>query len=363
MLNEKRLAKVLFSMKKDNIYQFLITDPKSIYYLTNIYISPGERFLGLYINQDNNIFLINNYLFPLNNDETKGIEIIYYDDTQKAVDKLSNIVKKSKTIAVDKHMYAHFLIEMTELNLSNKYINGSPYVDYVRIEKDEEEQRLMIEASQINDKAMELIINEIKYGLSELTLVECLKSIYKQCGANGGFSFSPIIAFGNNAANPHHSSNNTIIKGNGSIIIDMGCKHNGYCSDMTRTVFMGKADDNKRKIYNIVKEANEIAISGVKPGIEFSHIDFLARNHIEKNGYGKYFTHRTGHSIGMDVHEYGDVSKTHHAILKEGMIFSIEPGIYIKNEVGVRIEDLILVTSNGYKNLNSFTKELIEIAP
>jgi Xaa-Pro dipeptidase len=127
---------------------------------------------------------------------------------------------------------------------------------------------------------------------------------------------------------------------------------------MTRTVFYKKADDLQRKIYNIVLEANLKAIETVKPGVRFCDIDAAARNHIENFGFGGYFTHRTGHSIGLDVHETGDVSAVNTDIVQEGMIFSIEPGIYLPGKFGVRIEDLVLVTSTGCEVLNHFPKEL-----
>lgn len=356
MINIKRLNKVLEAMKKDSIYQFVITDPHTIYYLTGVRLSPGNRFLGLYLNQDKEYRLINNMLFPLGD---AGIEVTYYNDTESALEKLEHFIKKDEIVGVDKCMASRFLIEMMDLNLAKKYINGSRYVDYVRMQKDEEEIKKMIKASRINDEAMAMVIERIKPGKKELDIVEELKEIYEECGADGGFSFEPIIGFGANAANPHHETDETVIGDNGCLVIDIGCVNDGYCSDMTRTIFLGALSEEEKRVYYTVKEANEIAIEAVKPGVKFSDIDFAARNHIEKAGYGKYFTHRTGHCIGMDCHEFGDVSMIHNEELKEGMIFSVEPGIYITGKVGVRIEDLILVTKDGYKNLNAFTKDLI----
>ena len=356
-MNVKRLNRVINFMKEKNIYQFIITDRMSVYYLTNINIDSGERFLGLYINQDNEVHLINNQLFPLN---TNDIDILYYSDTESAVQKLSKFVHKDKNIGIDKAMTSNFLLEMMELNIAENYINASACIDYVRMQKDDEEIKKMIKASEINDKSMKDLIAFVEPGMKELDVLEELKSIYKKNGAEEGFSFEPIIAFGANAANPHYSTGNTVIGDKGCLVIDMGCKHHGYCSDMTRTIFFGEPSEDAKKIYNIVKTANENAIFKVREGLKFSDIDEEARSYIENNGYGEYFTHRTGHCIGMDVHEYGDVSCAHNALLKEGMIFSIEPGIYCYDkQIGVRIEDLVLVTKEGHKNLNSFTKEII----
>ena len=143
-------------------------------------------------------------------------------------------------------------------------------------------------------------------------------------------------------------------------IVDIGGKYNSYCSDMTRTVFIGKEPSKEHAdIYNIVKSANEKAISIIKEGVKFSDIDNAARNIIKDAGYGEYFTHRTGHSIGIEVHDFGDVSAVNHEEVKAGMIFSVEPGIYLKDNIGVRIEDLVLVTKDGCEVLNSVTKEIV----
>ena len=127
---------------------------------------------------------------------------------------------------------------------------------------------------------------------------------------------------------------------------------------MTRTFFYGEPSDEARKVYNIVLEANLKAISSVKPGVRFCDIDKAARDVIESYGYGRYFTHRTGHSIGIEVHDFGDVSAANEDIVKPGMIFSIEPGIYIQGVVGVRIEDLVMVTEDCCEVLNSYSKDL-----
>ena len=354
MFRKDRLERILSAMKEDKLSQLLITDSQSIYYITGINIHNGNRFYGLYINENGKCCLINNALFPLHNPE---IDVVWYNDTESAVKKLSGVVDTSKSIGVDKFMSAHFLIEMMNLKIASAYINGSPYVDYVRMVKDAEEIEKMQAASTLNDKAMGMLIPKVKIGMTELECIDELTKIYAELGGEG-FSFDPIIGFGANAANPHHSSNDTKLKEGESVILDIGCVKNGYCSDMTRTIFSSEPDAESKKVFNIVKEANEKAIAAVKPGMKFSEIDGVARGHIEAAGYGKSFTHRTGHCIGQSVHEFGDVSAIHHATLKEGMIFSIEPGIYLTGKVGVRIEDLVVVTADGCKSLNSYSKEI-----
>ena len=200
----------------------------------------------------------------------------------------------------------------------------------------------------------------VSKGMTEAELGEELLKIYLKNGAQG-HSFEPIIAYGAHAADPHHETDDSKGSYGDAVVLDVGCLVNGYCADMTRTVFIGKASEEAKKIYAIVKEANRRGIEAAKPGARFCDVDRAARDYIEEQGYGQYFTHRTGHNIGLEVHEFGDVSFTNEEVLKPGMCFSVEPGIYVPGGIGVRIEDLVLITEDGCEVLNHFTKDLIEV--
>jgi Xaa-Pro dipeptidase len=147
-----------------------------------------------------------------------------------------------------------------------------------------------------------------------------------------------------------------------SVILDIGCIKNSYCSDMTRTIFYKQASKEMECIYHIVLEANQKAIEKIQPGVSCREIDLTARKIISAAGYGEYFIHRTGHFIGLEDHEYGDISSENSVLLEPGMIFSIEPGIYLPGKFGVRIEDLVVVTKNGCEILNTYTKDLTVIS-
>ncbi|WP_099187648.1 M24 family metallopeptidase [Tepidibacter mesophilus] len=354
-MNNKRLEKVLKEMKSKNIPQMLVSDPAAIFYLTGKWFHPGERLLALYINANGENKLFVNELFPVNED--LGVEIVWYNDTQNGVEIISKYVDKADTMGIDKNWPAHFLLTLMDLEGGSKFVNGSMVLDRVRMCKDDEEKNLMREASRLNDIAVEKMIESVSTDLSEKKMADLLNDIYEEIGADG-CSFDAIIAYGENAANPHHEPSNAMVKDGDSIIIDIGCIKDSYCSDMTRTVFYKSASDKAKEVYNTVLEANKKAISIVKPGVKFSDIDLAARNYIEDAGYGKYFTHRTGHSIGIEVHDFGNVSSVNHDEVAPGMIFSIEPGIYIPGEVGVRIEDLVLVTEDGCEVLNKYSKDL-----
>ena len=170
------------------------------------------------------------------------------------------------------------------------------------------------------------------------------------------------MSFGANAADPHHEPDGTVLKEGDVVLFDVGCRQDEYCADMTRTFFFGEPDEEQRRVYEIVRQANEAGRAAVHPGARFCDIDGAARKVIEDAGYGPYFTHRLGHQIGLDVHEPGDVSSVNEACVQQGMCFSIEPGIYLPGRFGVRIEDLVIVTEDGCEVLNAYPRELETLA-
>ena len=352
---ETRLKSIIEDMEKQNLTQLLVSDPASIYYLTGKWIHPGERMLVLYINTDGTNKLFNNILFPI--EENLGFEIVWYSDVEDPVTKLYDGIDRSRMLGIDKNWESKFLMRLLELGYKGPLMNSSILIDLVRMIKDEEEIEFMREASRLNDLAIFQLKDLIPEKYSEKKLGKILKDIYEKIGADGS-SFEPVIAYGKNSADPHHVINNDMVCEGDSVILDIGCVKNSYCSDMTRTFFYKFCSEKQMKVYDIVLEANKRAIEAVKPGVRFCDVDKAAREYIESMGFGEYFTHRTGHSIGIEVHDFGDVSSANKILLKEGMIFSIEPGIYLTGEFGVRIEDLVVVTKDGCENLNSFSKDL-----
>lgn len=357
-MNKERIDGVVANMKEAGLDYLLISEPSSIDYLIDYVNNPGERMYVLMLGTKGDHKLFFNKLFFVNKD--LGIDIVWHSDVDDATQTIVDNLKDAKKIGVDKHWSANFLLDLMEKLPDVKFVNGSKCVDYKRMVKDDHEQQLMIEASIINDKAMAEMIKQVALDLSEVEVAGKLKDIYQKLGASD-ISFDTIVAYGKNGANPHHENDDSRLKPGDSIIIDMGCKYQGYCSDMTRTVFYKEVSQEAKEVYELVKAANEAAEAMIKPGVRLCDIDKTARDLITKAGYGKEFNHRLGHFIGKDVHEYGDVSVNFDLEVQEGMIFSIEPGVYLAGKFGVRIEDLVLVTKDGCKVLNSYTKDLIVI--
>ena len=356
-MNTERVNKVLAAMQEKGVTQLIASDSTVIFYLTGARIFSGERLQVLLLRADGNHKLILNDLFPQSRD--LGVDIVFYNDIRDGVAILNAYIDPKLPIAVDKNWPARFLLRLQELNPGQRCQNSSSIIDYVRMIKGADEQEKMIHSSQINDQVMGRLIEQVGKGYDELELDAITRRLYKEAGCQG-VSFDPITAFEKNGADPHHSSDHTKGKRGDGVVLDIGGMLDDYASDMTRTVFLGEVSDRQREIYNIVLEANLRGIAAAKPGNRMCDVDLAARNYIEEKGFGKYFTHRTGHSIGLEDHEFGDVSSVNTDIIKPGQCFSVEPGIYIQEEgIGVRIEDLVLITEDGCKVLNSFPKDII----
>jgi Xaa-Pro dipeptidase len=352
-MNKNRLAKVIENMERMGLAQLVVSDPASIYYLTRIFIDPGERLFALLVKSDGSAVLYNNRLFPLA--EKAGLQIVYHSDGEDAVAMLAEAVADGP-LGVDKVWPARFLLELMAKRTGIKPVLGSGAVDNARMYKDAQEIELMRVASRVNDAAMAEAIAALAPGISESTMVGIIGDLHVKHGADA--ALPQLVCFGEGCSEPHHESGPATLKPGDSVILDIFAPVNHYWCDMTRTVFYRSASDEQKKVYEIVKAANLAGIAAVAPGVPLKDIDAAARKVIEAAGYGQYFTHRLGHGIGLDVHEPPDCSGVSSAIAQPGMCFSIEPGIYLPGKWGVRIEDLVVVTEDGVEVLNSYTKEL-----
>ena len=352
---EERVSRVLHNMEEMGLEQMIISDPPSVFYLTGRWILPNERLLALYLNKNGNNKLFINKLFTVDGDI--GIEKVWFSDTDPACRMIANCTDHEKPLGIDKKMAARFLLKLMKLGAGSSYKNASECVDGARRIKDGEEKEKMILASRLNDEAMGRFRGLIKEGVTELEVAAGMCAIYKELGTEGP-SFGPLVSFGANAAIGHHKPDGTVLKDGDCVLFDVGCKKDSYCSDMTRTFFYKSASEKGREVYEIVKKANLAAQAAMKPGMKFCEIDKVARDIITEAGYGPYFTHRLGHCIGIEVHDAGDVSSANQDVVQEGMIFSCEPGIYLPGELGVRIEDLMLITADGAVSLNRDSKEM-----
>lgn len=359
-MNAQRALRVLDKLSKANMEQALICDPLSIWYLTGYFTEPYERFLGLYLCRNEEAaqgfdsVLFCNRLFP--DPIGHADKVVVFDDTEDPISFILSTIKKNQPLGVDKELPARWLLPLMNAGAAQAFALASFAVDETRSIKDEAEQALMRKASLINDQAMEWLVAQVHEGVSEESIASALLDEYRRLGAED-HSFSPIVSFGAQAADPHHEPDSTTFRKGDMVLFDVGCTYQAYCSDMTRTFFTATPTVHQLEIYDTVRRANEAAEAMVAPGVTFAEIDLTARKIIEDAGFGPYFTHRLGHQIGLQDHEPGDVSSTHHEQVQPGQCFSIEPGIYIPGDIGVRIEDLLIVTEHGCEILNHYSKE------
>lgn len=355
-MNKSRLNRIIENMKKESIDQLIISAPNSLYYLLDKMFHPGERMLALYIHKSGEHFLIVNDLFP--SAKALDIEVIFYNDTDDPVEILKNRIDVNGNFGTDKEWPAHFLVKLMKKLPSLSIEIGSVAVDAARMLKDQDEAEKMRKASKINDQTMEkvvAILREQKY--TEAEVQKMIPEFFAEA-ETFEVSFTPSVCYGEHAAVPHHNPGDRRPETGHAIIIDMGGRTNGYCSDMTRSFFYGEPPEEYLEIYELVRQANLAGIAAVKPGVKLKDVDLAARKVIEAGGYGDYFTHRTGHGIGIEVHEFPDVSSINEMVLEVGMCFSVEPGIYLEGKYGVRIEDIVIVTENGCEVLNHYSKDL-----
>lgn len=351
-MNTQRIQRVLAAMQARGLDQMIVSDPQSIDYLTGVYVEPFERLFALYLSADGAHRFFLNKLFTV---PDTGIPAVWFTDTDDSIGLIAGTVRAGAPLGIDKEWPARFLLPLMERLPGTPCRLASDCVDEVRACKDEAEQALMQENSAINDEVMRRAAAYIKEGMTEQQCAGYILEQYRALGCEGP-SFPPIVSFGANAADPHHMPDGTVLRAGDCIVLDIGGKKDGYCSDMTRTYFCKQADPRYAAIHDLVRRANEAAEALVRPGVRLCDLDKAARGLIAAAGYGEYFTHRLGHFIGRTDHEQGDVSSANTAVAKPGMVFSIEPGVYLPGEFGVRVEDLVLVTDTGCQVLNQVDK-------
>lgn len=244
-------------------------------------------------------------------------------------------------------------------DVSVEFVELGQKISGLRQVKTEREQEILRQAEAVGDRAFAKTLPHLKIGMTEKQVAAWLEFYMKEEGAEG-FSFETIAASGLHSAMPHATPTDKPLERGDFLTMDFGCLYQGYCSDMTRTVVMGQADLKQRELYNTVLRAQETALQGIHPGMTGKEVDALARDVIEEAGYGKYFGHSLGHSVGLEIHERPNFSTREETVIRPGMVITVEPGIYIGGIGGVRIEDVVIITEDGCENITHSPKGLME---
>lgn len=262
-----------------------------------------------------------------------------------------------KALGVEENVSYGEYRSLEELFKGIEFVAVDEAFSKIRAIKTEREISLIKTAQSVTETAFNEILPFIKEGVTEIEIAARLEYIMLKNGCE--LAFDSIVAFGENGSKPHaHRSERKLRRGE-FVTMDFGAKYKGYCSDMTRTVALGAVDERKARAYNAVLEANKLAEKAIKIGEKCCDIDAVARNYLAKFSLDKFFSHSLGHSVGVDIHEMPAFSPRCDEVLKEGMIITVEPGVYLEGDFGLRIEDMALVTKNGAEILTHADKNLI----
>lgn len=333
----------------------LITNQNNLKYLINFTGTSGFLLLGRNKNYFFTDFRYKEIAKKLERSRTR-IPFKFIELDEKLEKNLKKLTGKTKKIEFEAND-----LTVSQLKSWKKKLKGRSLVpmkksiEEMRMQKDQAEIKLIKQSQEINDKAFNRIKKLFKKGVTEREIAWQIKLIGHELGAED-ISFEPIVAFGPNSAIPHHQNTNRKLKARDIILIDMGMKFKSYCSDMTRTIFKGKPSPEQIAIYEKVLKAQEKAITAIKPGTKCSTIDKIARKSMGNDS--KYFGHSLGHGIGLEVHENPGLNAKSKLSLKENMVITVEPGIYLPGKFGIRIEDMGQVKKNGYKNFTKSDKKL-----
>ncbi len=357
MTNTQRFSNAFFASheKSDAV---LLTSHSSRFYVTGFQSSDGLVF----VTREKTYLIVDFRYYEMAEKSVK-----FPVETLLAEGRFSDVLKT----LIKKHSIKNIWIEDAHLSVADfeiykkrfpdiSFSNLGNALDEVRAVKNDEEISFIKQAQKITDSAFSHILNFISPKKTEKEVALELEFFMRKNGADG-IAFDTICVSGEKSSLPHGTPSDIPISQNAFLTMDFGAKFNGYCADMTRTVVLGRANDEMREVYSVVLEAQKRALATIKGNVLGSEVDSAARDYIYSKGFEGCFGHSTGHGLGIDVHEAPSFSPKYNKAIPEGAILSVEPGIYLHAKWGVRIEDIVLVTRDGCMNLTSSDKDLIEI--
>lgn len=351
-----RITNIQKQLHNYGIDGLLITKKENRQYATNFTGSAGVVLIAAH----KAIFITDFRYVDQAKTEIKAAEIIMHKGNLE--EEVANQVSK---LNIQKLGIEDNNMTLQQFKKLQKYIHTEmvpvcEIIEDIRLIKDTSEIETMKIAATIADEAFHHIVTFLKPGISETDVRDELEFFMRKKGATSS-SFQIIVASGVRSSLPHGVASTKIIERGDIVTLDFGALYDGYCSDITRTVAIGEPSEEFQKIYNVVREALKRGTEAIKPGETAKSIDDITRNYITEHGYGQYFGHSTGHGLGLEIHEPLRLSQESKATLEEGMVVTVEPGIYIPNWGGCRIEDDIVITKDGYDVITKSNRELIVI--
>lgn len=354
MNNIKKIQEKLIEKNLDAV---LITDEKNQRYATGFPFTDGAVLVA---RSDAWLLTDSRYIEAATNTSACCCRVQMFDREHSRLSLLQAALKEAgvQRLGAEEQKLSHAEYLDYEKSLEMELLPAQAIFGELRASKSEEEIVYMREAQAISEKALEEVLHIIKPGMTERQVAAELVYHMLLNGSEGN-SFDPIVVTGKKTSMPHGVPGDEIIREGDFVTMDFGCLKNGYCSDMTRTVAIGHATDEMKNIYNVVLEAQLAGIAAARAGIPGCEIDAAAREVITKAGFGQYFGHGFGHSLGLDIHELPGANLSGKAIMPLNCVVSAEPGIYIPGKFGVRIEDVMILHENGSEVITKAPKQLI----
>lgn len=354
-----RINRVLEHMAKLQVDSVIIKDVTTIRYLTGF---TGDSSL-LYLDRQQGVLITDGRYTEQARNEMKFFKVLEYTPTgahsiwAAAADLAKNA--QAQVVGFDGAYYSYDDYTVLHELLGETYMQSIDFSD-IRMIKDKKELDMLLKAASIADEAFIHLLEDIKPGCTERSLAGRLEYYMRALGSEKT-SFDTIVASGVRSALPHGMASDKVIEVGDFITFDFGAVYKGYHSDMTRTLVVGLAISWQQEIYTVVEEAQRKGLKAAEAGMTGRELDAIVRDSITACGYGDYYVHGTGHGVGLEIHEMPMINKRGATVLQAGMIFTIEPGIYIPGKGGVRIEDTVVLTEDGARALNGVKKQLIEI--
>lgn len=352
----KKALSVLEEKQADAI---LVSDGANMRYLSGFRGATGY----LYLTRTRRVLATDSRYTTMAKEEAPDFEVVELATGQTYGQLLNGLIEQDQVKALafeDQYLLYSAYHSLQEACGGKLTIPLGNSLDLLRAVKEDWELERLAGAEEIGDQAFSHMLEILKPGVTELEIAAELEFFMKTHGAEN-ISFESIVASGPNSAMPHAMPSQRKLEKGDFVTMDFGCLYQGYCSDMTRTVVLGKADEKQKEIYSVVLEAQLASLDALRGGVRGCDVDRVARDIIGKAGYGKYFGHGLGHSVGLYIHEEPRLSPTCEAVILPNMIQTVEPGIYVPGFGGVRIEDMVVVTEDGCRNLAHSPKELIEL--
>ncbi len=333
---------------------------RNLFYLTGFDEEPSERHLLLFVPSEGDpAFLVPELYAEQVRGETWVSDVRTWSDGDDPVEAMRRTISDldlsaDARVLVDDSMWARFTLDLRRVLPDARLDLASDVLGRLRARKDDAELDAMRRSADVADRTMELVreLGDDAVGMTEDELAAEIRDHLATAGGEG-VSFEPIVGSGPNGAMPHHTHGDRTVEEGDPVVLDFGTFVDGYASDQTRTVvFAGDPPEEFEAVHETVLEAYEAGIDAVEPNVQADAVDHAVRSVIEDAGYGDRFVHRTGHGVGLSVHEEPYVAHRSDAQLQPGTVFSVEPGVYLPDRFGVRIEDLVVVTSDGCERLN-----------